>query len=121
VNYRTKAQRKSGTNAAAFATMCLLLNDGEHTKDQLAEETGLVIGTIIKWLRILRSKKLVYIIGWKSGLAGAPAAVWVWGYEMPDAPRPKAKTQSEYSERYRAKKRGVFGLQGVPKVGGTRS
>lgn len=110
---RTTAQKKSNTNANAFAEMCRLLNDGEHTKDQLAEDTGVVMGTVIKWIRILRKKKLIYIIGWRRGPVGQPAAIWVWGYEMPDAPRPKAMTSQLYSERYRAKKRGAFGLQGI--------
>lgn len=93
-------------NATAFGQMCFHLNDSQYTKEELSQLCGIAIGTVIKWMRILRRRKLVYVFKWRRPPVGPPAAVWAWGYEMTDAPRPKAMTQAQYSERYRAKKRG---------------
>lgn len=106
--------RSEVLNASAFANLCLLLNQGEYTKHQMAEGVGITIGTCLKWVNMLHRMKLIYIAGWNRGLAGAPAAVWTWGFEGRDAPRPKAMTQAQYSDRYRSKKRGTFGLGVVP-------
>lgn len=97
-------------NAIAFAELCLLLNAGEYTKDQLAEKTGLVIGTVTKWMKMLERRKLIYIVGYLKGPVGQPAAIWTWGFEVENAPRPAALTQAQYTARYRDRKRGNFGL-----------
>jgi len=107
---RPVKRHRLAANATAFAELCLLLNDSEYTKEELSEKTGLVIGTVTKWMAILQRRKLVYICEWRKGIAGAPAAVWAWGYEKSDAPRPKPMTQAQYDARRRAKKRGTFGL-----------
>lgn len=107
-----KPRHRMAGNATAFAELCLLLNNGEYTKNQLADKTGLVIGTIIKWVKMLERRKLIYICGWQIGPVGQPAAIWTWGFEMDNVPRPKPMTQAQYSDRYRNKKRGTFGLGG---------
>lgn len=103
----------SNVNAVAFATMCELLNSGAYTKDELQDQLGLVIGTVIRWMRLLEHRKLIYIESYRIGPVGQPAARWTWGFEMENAPRPKPMTIAMYSERYRSKKRKTFGLQGV--------
>jgi transcription initiation factor IIE alpha subunit len=109
-----KGQHKMLANASALLELCRLLNDSEYTKAQLAEQTGLVLGTVIKWMRILLNKKLIYIVDWvpPSG-SGQYAAVWAWGYEQDDAPKPKARTQSEYSAKYRQRKIEKAALHGI--------
>lgn len=103
----------SNSNAIAFATMCELLNSGVYTKDELQAKLGVTIGTVTRWMKLLEHRNLVYIESYRIAPAGAPAARWTWGFEMASAPKPKPMTMAMYSERYRAKKRGTFGLQGV--------
>lgn len=105
-----RQRHRLAVNAAAFAELCLLLNSGEYTKAQLTEKTGIVIGTTTKWMKMLERRKLIYICDWLVGPVGQPAAVWTWGFEVENAPRPKPMTQAQYSDRYRNKKRGTFGL-----------
>ena len=71
----------------------------------LAEIVGVNLGTIIIWMRYLHKRKLVFICEYRRNhQIGAPESIWTWGFEEKDAPRPKAKTQAEYSKTYRAKK-----------------
>lgn len=75
---------------------------------QIIELTGLSNSTVSRWLRYLNvstkeSKNLVYIADWKSGARGNPTALWMLGYEMPNKPRPKPKTSTEYSRAWQAK------------------
>lgn len=102
-------------NASALIEMCRLLNEGDYTKAQLAEKTGLVIGTVIKWMRVLRNKGLIHVVDWVPPIgSGQPAAVWAWGYEMDDAPRPKAKSGAEHCANYRQRKlerRALYGIK----------
>lgn len=104
---------KMCANASALIELCRLLNDSAYTKQELMDLLGCAPNTVTKWVRILQHKKLVYVCEWRPGLRGCPAAVWAWGYECKDAPRPKPMEPKLYSQRYKAKKRGVFGLQGV--------
>lgn len=93
-------------NATAFAELCFMLNDGQYTKEELAEGTGLVIGTVIKYMKLLKRRKLIYVCGWKRNSdVGQWAAVWEWGPGKKDVLRPAPLTQSQYSKNYRAKKK----------------
>lgn len=102
----TKRKTNSLSNAVAFAQMCLLLNTGAYTKDQLAETTGLTIGTVTRWMRLLEKRELVYVIKWwRAGTVGQWAAKWTWGYRVESAPKPKAQTQSQYNQNSRIRKK----------------
>ena len=63
------------------------LHRGAFTKQQLADKTGLVIGTVIAWINMLKRRKLVYIKFYKQAEShvGQHAAYWAWGYLEPDA------------------------------------
>ena len=100
-----------------FCAMLRMLHDGDVTKTKLMAELGLGSGTVVKWLRLLgsdqpnRAGRLVYISGWeRPGVRGNWAAQWSYGFEMSDAPKPKAMTQQQYQQRYRANKRGHLQL-----------
>ena len=46
----------------------------------------------------------MYIADWKrTSDRGNWAACWQMGYDMPDVPRPKPMSSTEYSRRWRAK------------------
>lgn len=100
-----------------FCAMLRMLHDGDVTKTELMTELGLASCTVIKWLKLLgsdepnRKGRLVYISGWtRPGTRGNYAAQWSYGYEMPDEPKPKPMTSSQYTERYRLRKRGHLQL-----------
>lgn len=96
--------------------MLRLLHDGDKSKTELAEELGVTNTTVTKWMFLLGSDKpkmpgrLVYISSWRQGPRGNPAALWTYGFEMPDAVKPKPLTGTQYAQRYRAKKRGHLQL-----------
>lgn len=102
----------SSANALALINLINLLVKGKISKLEMAAKIGCTIGTVTKWMKILRRKKMVFIEDWRQGLVGAPTALWSFG-DFDDAPRPKPMTVAMYSERARAKKRNVLGLQGV--------
>jgi hypothetical protein len=87
--------------ATGFAELCLALNEGEYTKPQLVEKTGLAMNTVVKWLNVLKRRHLIYVAAWTRPARGCPAAVFAWGYMEVDKPRPKPKSSSEYSSNYR--------------------
>lgn len=107
-------------NMRTFCAMLRMLHEGDVSKTQIREALGIATGTEVKWLKLLGSDKpnmpgrLVYISSWdRNGSRGNWAAMWSYGFEMSDAPRPKALTQTQYSQRYKAKKRGVLGLVAI--------
>lgn len=101
----SKRKTNSNGNAIAFAQLCMLLNTGAYTKNQLAESTGLTIGTVIRWLKLLESRHLVYVAKWwRAGTSGQWAAKWTWGYMIESTPRPKPQTQAQYSRNSRIRK-----------------
>jgi transcription initiation factor IIE alpha subunit len=104
---------KLSVSAMTFAEMIKLLHEGEYTKKLIQEKLGIANNTVQRWLEVLYRRKLVYIAAWERGPRGNPAAMWAFGYEMEDAPKPKPLTTTEYAQRYRAKKRGVLGLVAV--------
>jgi hypothetical protein len=115
---RNKGAGVTGTTkylayAAAFSELCLQLNEGEYTKDQLVEKTGLCRNTVIKWLNSLMRRKLIYIVDWNKPARGCPAAVYTWGYMCVNKPRPKPKTATEYCETYRKRKLERTALHGI--------
>lgn len=111
--FRKRNGNKHSVSAMVMAEMILLLHQGEYSKTDLQEKLGIANNTVQRWLEVLYRRKLVYIAGWRKAPRGNPAALWAFGHECVDEPRPKPLTQTQYTERYRAKKRGVFGLVAV--------
>lgn len=106
---RNKGAGVTGTTkylayATGFGELCLALNEGEYTKSQLVEKTGLSMNTVIKWLNVLKRRNLIYIADWTKPARGCPGAMYAWGYMEVDKPRPKPKNSSEYSSNYRNRK-----------------
>jgi hypothetical protein len=104
-------------NMRTFCAMLRMLHDGDVSKTKIREELGIATGTEVKWLKLLGSDnpkmpgRLVYISGWsRTGTRGNYAALWSYGFEMQDAPKPKALTHTQHSRKRRAKIRGVLGL-----------
>lgn len=107
---RRRNGNKLSISAMQFAEMIKLLHEGEYTKKQLQEKLDIANNTVQRWLEVLYRRKLIYIAKWYRAPRGNPAAMWAYGYHMEDVPKPKPLTPAQYTERYRAKKRGVLGL-----------
>lgn len=100
-----------------FCAMLRMLHEGDVSKIKIREELGIGTGTEVKWMKLLGSDqpnkpgRLVYISGWdRNGTRGNWMALWSYGFEMPDAPKPKPMTATQYHQRYKAKKRRALGL-----------
>lgn len=110
---RKRNGNKLSVSAMTMAEMIKLLHEKEYSKTDLQDKLGIANNTVQRWLEVLHSRRLIHIAGWRKGARGNPAALWAYGYECEDVPKPKPLTQTEYTQRYRAKKRGVFGLVGI--------
>jgi hypothetical protein len=104
------AARKTNTvqNVSVLKVLLNAIAVMPKSQVQIQELTGLCNSTVSRWLRFLNlstkeQKNLVYIEDWKSGARGNPTALWKLGYGMPNAPRPRPKTASEYSRTWRKK------------------
>lgn len=97
-------------SAMTMAEMIRLLHEKEWSKVELQDKLGIANNTVQRWLEVLHRRKLIYIAGWRKAPRGNPAALWAYGYECVDVPKPRPLTATEYSQRHRAKKRRVFGL-----------
>lgn len=110
---RKRNGNKLSVSAMTMAEMIKLLHEGEYSKSDLQAKLGLTNNTVQRWLEVLYTRKLVYIAGWRKMARGNPAALWAFGYECVDVPKPAPLTQTQYSQRHRSKKRRVFGLTGL--------
>ena len=102
---RSVRRHALSANATAFAEMCLMLNKGKCTQNMIRERVGISPYTVVKWLRVLKRRHLIYVEEWIRSPVGQPAAAWSWGYKEIDAPRPPPMTQKDYYERAKIRKR----------------
>ena len=94
-----------GINTVAFAELCLLLNQEKpRSIPELIELTGVTKNTACRWINLLKTKKLIYIVQWKN-TETINVALWRWGYREDSAPRPKPLTDSQRGKRYRQRVR----------------
>lgn len=102
---KTKFTRESA-NALAFSELIYHLQDGEYSREELCELSGIADSTLRKWLRYLRrpGKKLVYICERRrTAKTGACKLIYTWGPGEKDVPVVR-KTDAEYSRTYRVNK-----------------
>ena len=98
-----------GTKATvtAFKAMMSAMAVRPRSKTELQELTGLANSTISRWMAVLSNPndkhRIVYIAEWKRfAERGNWTAMFMMEYGMPDAPKPKPLTMSEYNKRWRA-------------------
>lgn len=97
--------QKMCANSTAFAYLCEELNKRLVSQDELRDAVGISNATVVKWVRILKNRKLIYIAGWRRHLESTNwIRLWYWGYGMTDVPKPKASSNSENCKRYRRNK-----------------
>lgn len=107
---RKRNGNKLSVSAMTLAEMIKLLHEKEYTKADLQKELGIANNTVQRWLEVLYSRRLIHIAGWRRAPRGNPAALWAFGYECVDVPKPKPLTQAQYSQRYKARKLRILDL-----------
>ena len=107
---RTKTAARVSVTAVAFAELCLALTEGEFTRTQLVARLGIHDSTLGKWLKMLNTRKLVYICEWRRNhTVGALSAVWTWGYKEHNVAKPPGKSQRVHTQKHLENKLiGVF-------------
>jgi DNA-binding IclR family transcriptional regulator len=78
--------------------LILALQEGGHTNEDLAEESGFSIANTRRWTYTLHKRRYVHISSWVG-----TAAVWSWG-NAKDARRPK-RTRAEIVQSYRERRK----------------
>jgi hypothetical protein len=73
------------------------------TAHELAEESGVGHGSVLRFLRVCKALRMAYVAEWHPmGGAYKPTAHWKLG-SKPDAPRPAPVPRPEIAARYNAK------------------
>jgi len=90
-------------NAISFAELIAALAEGEYTKTELREITGLHHATISKYLEQLRKRQVVRISEFKRDAGGRAfvARFTMNPEQLPDAKYPKKATSAMRSRLYR--------------------
>jgi len=94
-------------NAIALANLLIGLQDACHTCHQLADLTGLTVGTVRYYLNTMHAKGIIHICDWAEDSRGSRILkVFTLGTGT-DMPRPKPKGPKAACARYRAKKKSL--------------
>jgi len=96
-------------NALTFAELMAKLMDGEYTKTELREHTGLHHATVALYLRQLQKRRVVRVSSWHKDSAGR---TYVPHYSMnadglPDAKKPARVSGAVRSKQYRDRKKAL--------------
>ncbi len=97
---------RESANAIAFTELIFQLTEGEYSRDELCELTGIVDSTLRKWLRYLMNpkRKLVYICERRrTSKVGACKLIYTWGPGTKDVPVVR-KSVAQASRDYRRNK-----------------
>ena len=87
-------------NAILTIRVIKLLYYNEMTAHDVAEETGLHLVTVSRYIREMHKQKMAHIVGWEKDVKGRDAtAVWKFGRGM-DKPRARA-TAAERQRTYK--------------------
>jgi hypothetical protein len=105
------ACKRSRINAIAIAELMVGLQDACHTMWELADMSGLAIGTVRNYCNTLHRRGIVHITDWReAGNGGRTLKVFALGSGT-DMPKPKPQPKVEGCRRYRAKQRQMKLLQ----------
>jgi len=91
------ARRRPALGVIAFAHLCeLLCSMAPNSKEWFRERCGIGKRTADKLCHTLRNRKLIHVSYWSTGgkRASTRIAMWTWGYNRPDADRPKPVPKS---------------------------
>lgn len=94
----------------SFAVMMRELMDGELTRAQLAEKTGLHLETVCRYIHWLHRKRVIHIVDWhKNSVNGVFAPIFTLNLHNeedvePPLPKDRLLTGREYRARKKAEK-----------------
>ncbi len=92
-------------NAIALANLLIGLQDACHTCHDLAELTGLRVGTVRHYLNTLHAKGIIHVCDWsEDAKGGRTLKVFTLGSGV-DMPKPKPKGARVACAKYRAKQK----------------
>lgn len=90
---------KFSTNFIAFKVMIEALKEGDISRDELAEVSGVAHNTVERFLSSMRREKLVYCSGWNTEIK--PYVQLLSFGNKRGVPKPKAPERKELHRRYR--------------------
>lgn len=92
-------------NAIALANLLIGLQDACHSCHELADITGLRVGTVRHYLNLFHAKGIIHICDWKEDARGSRILkVYTLGTGE-DMKRPKPKGSKVACAKFRAKKK----------------
>ena len=98
-------------NAIAIAELMIGLQDACHTMWELADMSGLAIGTVRNYCNTLHRRGIVHIADWREDAKGGRTLkVFALGSGK-DMPKPKPQPKTEGCRRWRAKQKAAKMLQ----------
>ena len=96
-----KFPHRSNAQYCAYKVIDLLKNGEPFTVEEISNELDMTQSSVRRHLKQLWTLDLVYIKAWDK-MGNNTTAVYRWGTH-PDAKRPPALTDAEYSRRHRAR------------------
>ena len=106
-----KRKHTTRVNALAFSIMVKAMLDGEYTTREMADLTGLAIGTVRGYVNAMHKAGAVYISGWDQDDCGRYRARQYTLGESVDAKKPAPAPQAQKSARWRNKLRNISIIQ----------
>ena len=107
-NQRNLIRRRKNfirVNAMSVAQMIKSVEQACYTMPEIAEQCGLSLQTVRRYLSVFYKFKVVHIADWSEDKRGV-RTVKIFGYgEQADAPKPKPQTAAQTCAKYRAKKK----------------
>jgi hypothetical protein len=85
----------------AFKSIVEALREEPLSYQDVAEATGVSDGAARNLIKCMREVRIAHIADWEVRLhGGAPAALYAFGFNQPDAPRPRKLSTREIQRRY---------------------
>lgn len=102
------ANIRASLGVIAFGHLCeLLCSKAPNSRKWFREQIGVGDRTMDKFFRVLKNRKLIYVSYWSTGgkRSSTRIAMWTWGYNQPDADKPKPIPRSVVNRNSKRRRR----------------